>query len=264
MTTERADQALVDTLMAAIADASEDNLARLRGVLADDVRGHGLFIRSEGRDALLDRIAQPAMPVMGMATWRPPSADEGNVSVVGDLPPGLPIRQVRLTVSGDGDRITEIVQEIVEGVAEQSIGIDISGDIAALVDSAFERHEPLVLAYVDAHGHPNASYRGTLQSHGTDALALWVRNPEGGLQNAIPTNPHVSILGSDKAARAHYVFEGRARISNDEAEREAVFSRSSEFERDLDAGRRGLAVIIDLDVVRGGPLGAAVHQRRGS
>jgi hypothetical protein len=252
----------IEVLVAALTDTTGETIDALRAVLAPDVVGRGLFVSAEGADALIDRIENPTMPVMSMAQWRQPTADEGSVSIVGELPTGLPLEKVLLTVVETDGRISQLVQEIVQATPVPSDGIDLGEDIAEFVNTAFTRGEPLILGYVSPDGRPNVSYRGTIQTHGTDALALWARNPDGGLPKAVPSHPAVSILGNDKATRAHYVFEGRARIVTDPKTRDEIFERSPEFERDLDAGKRGVAIAIELDSVHGGPLGATIAQRR--
>jgi hypothetical protein len=252
----------LETLIAALSDTSNETIDALRTVLATDVVARGLFVSAEGADALIDRIENPTMPVMSMAQWREPTSDEAGVSIVGDLPPGLPLDKVFLTIVESDGLITELVQEVVQATPAPADGIELGSDIAEFVNTAFERGEPLILGYISPDGRPSISYRGTIQTYGTDALALWARNPNGGLPKAIATNAAVSVLGNEKATRAHYVFEGRARIVTDSRTRDEVFNRSAEFERDLDAGKRGIAIIIELDSVHGGPLGATIAQRR--
>lgn len=252
----------VATLLDALSDSTDEHLERLRGVLTDDVRGVGLFVSAEGPDAFITAVRDAPVPVLAMADYGAPDADGNDVVVTGSLPPGLPIEAVRLTVRLRDGRICELVQEIVQAAPPAEEGIEIDEATAAFVDSAFERSAPFVVAYVDEHGVPHVSYRGTVQSHGPDTLALWARDPKGGLVRAIATNPNVALLASDHAARTHYEIVGRARVVDDPDERNRIFERSPEHERNVDPARRGAAVVIDVDVLRGGPMGAAVHRRR--
>lgn len=256
------DQAIVDALVAAAGEPTDETLTALRPLLADDVVADGLFVSGTGPDEVIEGIRNAQPPVLGMATFGDPVADGDHTLVPGTLPEGLPIKGVNLLLRASGGRLTELVQEIVEATPAPTDGMHVDEDAARFVNSAFERGAPLVLAYVDPSGAPKVSYRGTIQSHRDDALAMWVRNPKGGLLNAIEVNPQVAILGSDHPNRTHYEFHGRARVVHDEVERKAVFDASPEHERKIDAAMRGVAVVIEVDELRGGSLGATVHRRR--
>ena len=253
-----------EVLIAALKDPSEQNLALLRSALHPNVSGRGMFVNGDSADALIAALKNPVSPAMGLVEYQSPATEGATSTVTGDLPPGLPLAGIRFTVRVDGGLIVEVLQEVVEAEPEADVGIDIDGEIAEFVNTAFERHAPLVLAYVDSKGHPHVSYRGTLQAYGSDSLAVWARNPDGGFPSAVAANPgaSVSIIGADRDTNAHYVFEGRAHLSDDETVREQVYSQSPDFEQNIDAGKRGRAIIIELDMVRGGPLGASVYQRR--
>ena len=46
-----------------------------------------------------------------------------------------------------------------------------------------------IISYVDGSGQPNLSFRGSIHVHGDKQLALWARNPEGGLLKALKKRP---------------------------------------------------------------------------
>ena len=50
---------------------------------------------------------------------------------------------------------------------------------------ALDNKTPFVVAYVDAAGVPHVSPRGTVQSWSPDQVAMWARDPAGGLPRAI-------------------------------------------------------------------------------
>jgi general stress protein 26 len=252
----------VAVLLDALTDSSDEQLERLRLVLTDDVRGVGLFVSAEGPDAFVAAVRDAPVPVLAMAAYGPPEEDGDDVVIAGTLPPGLPLQSVRLTVRLRDEQICELVQEVVPAAPPAEVGMEIDEATAAFIDSAFERSAPFVLAYVDEHGVPHLSYRGTVQTHGSDAVALWVRDPRGGLVKAIGTNPNVALLASDHSTRSHYEIIGRARLVDDAEERRQIFERSAEHERNVDPAQRGVAVVVDVDVLRGGPMGAGVHRRR--
>ena len=106
-----------------------------------------------------------------------PTTGDATITVVGDLPPGLPISAVSLVLSVDNGQLTELLQEVVPAITEPDPNIDIGPAVRELIDSAFRRGSPFSVAYVDESGAPHLSYRGSLQSHGPDTLAMWVRDP---------------------------------------------------------------------------------------
>lgn len=134
-----------------------------------------------------------------------------------------------------------------------------------LVNGALERGRMLSVAYVGADGRPELSFRGSLQAFSETQLAIWVRNPEGGIVAAVRGGrPHISLLYGELGAdsKAFVTFRGRGRIDNEEAVRRKVYDSSPELERNLDKDRKGLPLIIDLDSVDGFFQGAVLKMRR--
>jgi len=124
------------------------------------------------------------------------------------------------------------------------------------VNGALANGTPMVVAYVDADGAPHLSLRGSTQSHGETQLALWIRDPAGGLLHAIPEHPTLALFYRDASRGRTYQFTGRAHVDDDPATRAAVHADQPEVERNLDPYQRGVAVIVDLDRVEGtGPAG---------
>lgn len=126
----------------------------------------------------------------------------------------------------------------------------LTDEIKSFVATALETNNPMVLAAVDPSGKPLLSFRGSTVPFSDTALSLWVRNTTGGTISAIQANPNVAMVYRS-ATVPLLNFIGRARISEDEAERERAFSLSHEKERERDPERKGAAIIIDLDSVNG-------------
>ncbi|MGH8220227.1 MAG: hypothetical protein ACREUT_16935 [Steroidobacteraceae bacterium] len=134
-----------------------------------------------------------------------------------------------------------------------------------LVNGALERGRMLSVAYVGADGRPELSFRGSIQALSETQLAIWVRNPEGGILAAVRGGrPHVSLLYGEirPDAKAFVTFRGRGRIENAEAVRRKVYESSPEAERNLDKDRKGLPLVIELDSVDGFFQGAVLKMRR--
>jgi hypothetical protein len=142
-------------------------------------------------------------------------------------------------------------------------GIELTDEVAKRVNSALEDRKPITVSYVGLDNRPHMSLRGSTHVHGADQLAIWVRHATGGIVDAIGTNPAVGLLYRDSDARTTYVFSGRARVASDDATRAAVFEASPKPEQDHDPERNGVAVVIDLDEVKGGTVGGSqVSMRR--
>jgi hypothetical protein len=123
-------------------------------------------------------------------------------------------------------------------------------EITALVNGALDAGRPLLLAVVDADHKPILSFRGSTVVFSDTQLSFWARNAEGGTLSAISQNPHVALAYRSPTVPV-LQFIGRARITDDAAERDRAFDLSNEKERERDPERQGRAVIIDLDRISG-------------
>lgn len=108
---------------------------------------------------------------------------------------------------------------------------------------------PITVSYVETTGKPHISFFGSTHVHGDAQLALWVRNPQGGLPRTIATHPDLACIYGNIKDRMYITFEGRARIVTDAAERDRVFAEMHPIEQKFDAERKGVAVVIDLSRV---------------
>jgi hypothetical protein len=140
----------------------------------------------------------------------------------------------------------------------------LTDQIKEMVNTSFTSGKPIIVAYTDANGAPSLSFRGSAIAYSDNQLAIWARNPEGGLQKAIAANPRVTMLyrnpGPDD--RAMLQFRGVAHIENDEATREKVYSNIPEGEQNADREKKGSPVILDLERVDGFMPGARVAMRK--
>jgi hypothetical protein len=133
------------------------------------------------------------------------------------------------------------------------------------VNTALERGRMVAVAYVSPDGHPELSYRGSVQAYSETQLAIWVRNPEGGMLAAVRGGrPYITLLYGEirPDAKAFVTFRGRGRIESSEEVRRTVYEHSPEIERNLDKERRGVPLIIDLESVDGFFGGAVLKMRR--
>ena len=199
--------------------------------------------RTSGPEAVLRHFS--ANEVYRKAAWSPPQADGDRLKVTGG---GL-----ILLFEFAGERIAAIRQQPVFGAAPPTPAtpVKLTEDLKKLVDNALATRHPMMVAYVDALGQPILSFRGSTQSFGDDQLAIWVRNSDGNFLDAIGRNPKVALMYRDEETKATYQFQGRARVSSDEAVRQRIYARMAEAERNHDPARAGVALLIDLDRVEG-------------
>lgn len=254
---------LAQTYLAALIAPNDETFAALEPLLSPDVRAGGMFGYGHGKDEVLATTATPPYPLLGSATWEEPVVDGDTVTVRGVLPPGLPVSTAVVTMRVVDGLFVELAQELEPakpGPATSPIVID--EQLAALLDGALDNKTPVIAAYVDADGVPHVSPRGTVQSWSDDEVAMWARDPNGGMLRAIPTNPHVSLFYRDPATRAAYELTGRMRVTEDPAERQRVFDRSPLVERNFDPMLRGKAIIVALDSVVGGGPGGRANMKR--
>jgi Pyridoxamine 5'-phosphate oxidase len=122
--------------------------------------------------------------------------------------------------------------------------------IKALVTGALDSGNALLLAAVDKDRKPLLSFRGSTAVYSDTQLSFWARNAEGGTLEAIKQNPQVAFMYRSQTVPM-LQFGGRARITDIPAERNRVFEIAHEREQKSDPERKGRAVIVDLDTVKG-------------
>lgn len=129
--------------------------------------------------------------------------------------------------------------------------IELTDEMRDALASALTDRMPVIMAYVDPEGQPRMGYRGTAQVFSTDQLAVWARNPDGGLPSAMASggNNRVSLLYRNTETRVSWQFLGRGHITEDETARNRIFDASPELERNQDPERKGIAIVIDVDRV---------------
>jgi predicted pyridoxine 5'-phosphate oxidase superfamily flavin-nucleotide-binding protein len=82
----------------------------------------------------------------------------------------------------------------------------LTDEIKDAVDNALANRTPIMVAYVDEDGQPSLSFRGSTQAYSDNQLAIWVRNPEGGLQKALDRNNRITLFYRDPEKRMTLQF----------------------------------------------------------
>jgi hypothetical protein len=129
--------------------------------------------------------------------------------------------------------------------------IEITDSMRTNINGAIDKGRVLTAAYVDDEGKPHATFFGSIHVHSKDQLALWVRDPKGGMPRALASRPWISLVYADISTRTYYRLNGRGRVTTDPTERDRVYNEMHPIEQKFDAERKGVAVVIDLDSVDG-------------
>lgn len=232
----------------------------LAALLHPQVRYQALGREATGAEAVAAELLQgPNAALARRLRWGEPQVVASEVRLAGTRQPGTRDRGLVLTLAFAGDAIALLQEQRTAAPPVDAQPIRLPADLRRRIDHALVERHPMLVAHVDEHGQPILSFRGSVQAFGDDRLALWVRNAQGGFVQAIGRNPRVALMYRDEDAKATYQFQGRARVTEDAAERQRIFDAAPAAERAHDFARLGMAVIVDLDRVEGyaglGPQG---------
>jgi hypothetical protein len=195
--------------------------------------------------------------------WTQPVEKDGVVTLTVTAPPRAPIGGFAFSFRADErGQLLRIEQELIPAPPVQPTDLELTDDIRMAINGALANGTPVVAAYVDEDGQPHLSFRGSTQVYSDHELAVWNRDPQGGMARALAANPRLAFIYRDPKTRAMYQFHGHGRVDNSEEVRTTVYNNSPEIERNLDFRQRGVAVIVDLERVEGtGPGGRVVMER---
>ncbi len=231
---------------------SDDAKAALAEVVAEEVVTVSPLGTTEGRsEVLADLGRSPLAEHLARAAWSE-QVQDGQVEVTAAFAPAAPVGGLTLRFSfDDADRISRVETGILPAPPPEPAPIRITEAMRGAVNGALANGTPVMVAYVDPDGQPHLSFRGSTQVFDDTRLALWIRDPSGGLLAAIGHNPRLALFYRDPATRAGYQFHGRAHASQDPEVADRVYTNSPEVERNIDAQRKGVPVLVDLDRIQG-------------
>lgn len=131
------------------------------------------------------------------------------------------------------------------------MSIDLTGPIQNVIDGALERAgRAPAIGYIDQDGYPAVSHRGSTHVISPTQLAIWTRNPNDGLATGIAANPKVTVAFFDPAGNPLMLsMRGSARV--DASRNDEVYAGIGAAEQGYDPDKGGVAVIIDVETVRG-------------
>ena len=251
----------VEAYQNAIVKGEDDGVA---GYLADNVVVESQFGRAEGVEGALALLHEPRIAGLLAAGphWTEPAENGDTITVTAQLPATAPFGGVEFMFTFSGAKISRVEQQTLPGAPVPAAELRLTDEIKNAVNGAFDNQTPMMIAYSDGDGEIHLSFRGTIQAYSDDQLAVWARDPEGGLPRHIPARPKVTLFYHDPKTRTTYTFYGRARIADDSDTRSAVFDNSPAREQQMDFRHGGVAIIVDLDKVEGrGPAGRILMLR---
>ncbi|MDB5828559.1 MAG: pyridoxamine 5-phosphate oxidase family protein [Variovorax sp.] len=244
----------------ALAAPQEQIAGRLLPLLHPEVRLMRLGKSASGAEAVAEELQQGANGELSRKLqWQAPRAAGSAVRLVGERRPGTPDRGLVVTLGFDGDAIALVQQQRTLPPPPDARPLVLPESLKKMVDNALVERHPMLMAYSDPEGQPVLSFRGSVQAWGDDQLAMWVRSADGAFVQAIRSNPRVALVYRNEESKATYNFQGRARVSDLESDRQRVFAAAPEAERGHDFAMLGVVVLVDLDRVEGyaglGPAG---------
>lgn len=124
--------------------------------------------------------------------------------------------------------------------------IELPEDICDALTRSGAEGRPMVVSFRDAEGHEHPSYRGSTHVHGPGQLALWVRNPAGGLPRAVAQDGALTVVYRNQETGEYYRMSGVARLEGDPDVRDRVYADSPPHEQAADPERRGAAMIVEI------------------
>jgi hypothetical protein len=127
-----------------------------------------------------------------------------------------------------------------------TVTIELPKDIRDTLQRSGAEGRPIVVSFRGSDGREHPSYRGSTHVHGPGQLALWVRNPAGGLPRAVAEDGALTIVYRNQETGEYYHMRGLARLDADAAVCEGVYNDSPPQEQAADPERRGVAMIIDV------------------
>jgi hypothetical protein len=240
----------IEAYRSAIVQGDDDSVA---GYLAGDVVVETNFGRAEGVQAVLALLREPRTAGLLAAGphWAEPTENGDTVTVTAQLPATAPFAGVEFAFTFTSGKISRVEQQTLPAAPVPPSELRLTDEIKSAVNGALDNQTPMMIAYTDEAGEIHLSFRGTIQAYSDDQLALWARDPEGGLPRHIAARPKVTLFYHDPKTRTTYTFYGRAWIADDPDTRIVVFEDSHLREQQMDFRRRGVAIVVDLDRVEG-------------
>lgn len=141
--------------------------------------------------------------------------------------------------------------------------ITLDDSIKRDINNAFDEGFPMICCGVTPDGEPTVSWRGTVSAVDDDKLGFWVRRGDKSMTlTSLKSRPTLVLVYTNLPVKRFYQFRGKARRVDDETVRNKIYEASPETERNSDPERTGIAVVVDLESVRGRGIDGLVNMKR--
>jgi hypothetical protein len=117
-----------------------------------------------------------------------------------------------------------------------------------VIETALDDGVPCLLGTADKLCQPQISPKGSIMVFDATRLAFWERAGRTAIAN-IGANGRVVVYYRNPAIKTVWRFYGTARVEAAGALRDAVWARTIPLEQEKDPDRKGVAVVIDVDLV---------------
>jgi len=129
---------------------------------------------------------------------------------------------------------------------------EIKSDYKEPIESALADGTPCLVGTVSADNRPEISPKGSVIVYNSESVAFWERSNRGAASN-IKANSRVVIYYRNPAHAeslpqgAALRLYGTASVVEDDAINSAIYDRIPEGEQKADSGRKGHAVMVNID-----------------
>jgi hypothetical protein len=275
-------QLFIDALL----KPGDETAGALADSLTDDVTLMGMFGVAKGKDSLLPHLA--AAPELAPGTdlaaflapvvWSGPLTPD-EVTGPGDSDAKSPGLEDGYDVVFEADKSPRHfvfqfgfvddgrIQRIAIGAwieASEKLPVKIPDDLKEKIATASDRWRQVVVSYATGDGKMHIGLRGSAYVYSDDQIALWAREDGGSLGIALAEGtPHeIALLFFDPEVGAYYEFYGRGSAASSEEVRNDVYETMHEWEKNHSWDRQGVAVIVDVDRVRGTTMDGFIEMER--
>ena len=243
---------LIHLFLKELLSQSEESVIKLKDTLHPQVEFKVIGKRASGQDAVGDALKNgPNSQLMQQLIWQEPRQIKNHWLLEGRRQEGTLDRGLIITLKIENGQVVLVQQQKTAPPPPAALPLAIPQELKTMINNALVERHPILMAYCDVENQPVQTFRGSLQVFSDTQLAMWIRSPEGAFVKAIEKNPKVSFVYRNEETKATYSFQGKAKVSDSEADREIVYERSAIAEQDHDFAKLGVVVLVDLEKIEG-------------
>jgi hypothetical protein len=243
---------LIHLFLKELLSQSEESVIKLKDTLHPQVEFKVIGKRASGQDAVGEALKNgPNSQLMQQLIWQEPRQIKNHWLLEGRRQEGTLDRGLIITLKIENGQVVLVQQQKTAPPPPAALPLAIPQELKTMINNALVERHPILMAYCDLENQPVQTFRGSLQVFSDTQLAMRIRSPEGAFVKAIEKNPKVSFVYRNEETKATYSFQGKAKVSDSEADREIVYERSAIAEQDHDFAKLGVVVLVDLEKIEG-------------